>query len=516
VKRLIFVACAFLLTAAFSGATVVDTAWQNQFVGAVNWSTLGITADGTTDNTLALDALPGGTAIIGDCPAGSTINFGNPSNNGGIWYWPNNLTVWQQPGCWLKYTGTNINILPIQNTGGFGSTTSTTGVQYYGMNFEFATPTPLLRVFLGWFDHWKFKYFNIVSSGGFGVIRGSDQEIAYGTLSGVTPSAGNPGIRLVGNVPKVPTSPGMHANVWIHGLYFESGDSPFQTCQPNNNTISWAYGISTDDVMYEGNYGISDASALILVNAFGQGGPNFTCRNITYRNTSGKGLWYASIGNATVETSNITVTGGVYDGSLSIGSSSPVLGIGNWPIGGTSPTVNTFNVSVNNVTISNANYLGVGVLNSQNVSVNNVTIGPMRGAGVTSSPILVRGSTNVVVENSTVNVTVAKGGITVGDSGAINTNIQLLNNTVNGVRPTYSGFFLGNATGVTATGNIVTPRNSSSGGYGISLTTDPNGTHNSIVTGNDVSAMPAGQGVVCAPGQGNSVTGNTGATDCAP
>ena len=42
------------------------------------------------------------------------------------------------------------------------------------------------------------------------------------------------------------------------------------------------------------------------------------------------------------------------------------------------------------------------------------------------------------------------------------------------------------------------------------------GTHNTIVTGNNVSAMPAGYGIICASGQGNNVTNNTGAANCAP
>ena len=60
----LFVLCMMIIIAAVSA--------QAQ-PAAVKWSTLGVVADGKSDNAQALNALPANASIIGDCPAGQPI-----------------------------------------------------------------------------------------------------------------------------------------------------------------------------------------------------------------------------------------------------------------------------------------------------------------------------------------------------------------------------------------------------------------------------------------------------------
>src|SRR5262249_7628091 len=57
------------------------------------WPTLGVVADGQTDNAPALNGLPARTTIIGDCPAGGNIRITER------WMLKSDLTIRVQPGC---------------------------------------------------------------------------------------------------------------------------------------------------------------------------------------------------------------------------------------------------------------------------------------------------------------------------------------------------------------------------------------------------------------------------------
>lgn len=319
--------------------------WQSQFANAAKWSTLGVIADGTTDNTTALNALPTSTPIIGDCPAGSNIVVS------GTWFWQSGLTIWQQQGCLIKSGVTTVGQYAIDDPN-FSNGIPNTNIQYYGLNISMATPTSTVRVMRLWADHFKLKYFNVNGSGGFAFIRGSDQEIAYGRVENTLTAVGNPGIRHIGNIPSVPTSGGMPANVWIHDNNIQSGDAVYQACQPLGTAI-WT-NVSSDGILFENNVGSSASSAMILANQPNPNGnsalSNYSCNNITYRNTTGTGNWVAiiSAGGDLGTTSNITIDSGTM---TAISASFAPMLIGDITVGGSTSTGAASNVLIENTTL---------------------------------------------------------------------------------------------------------------------------------------------------------------------
>ena len=370
-------------------------AWQAQFGSGTKWSTLGVADDsGRTDNTRALNALPANTPIIGDCPNGGFVQFS------GTWSWRSGLTVWQQPGCYLKSTITTPGVYPIANPGGLSAKSPISNVQYYGMNFSFVTPTNQVRVMALWVNHFKFENFIINGSGGFAYLRGSDQEVTIGLMTNTDTSPGSPGVRHFGNVPKVAKSAGMPANVWIHNNNFQTGDSAYQACQPGSNSATWTYNVSSDDILYEDNYGSSTSSALILINepVTPIHATHYSCNNIVYRNVSGSGLWYAIVaaGNGNSVTSNIAITDGTYDGSSSSNGIASI-GVGDVTYGGqTSNSLNTRNITLSNLTLSgiwNQAVRTVGTVKGLNLSNN--TVGPPRSSNL---PLIeIQGTTGSII-----------------------------------------------------------------------------------------------------------------------
>jgi hypothetical protein len=492
-----------------------DARWKQQFEGAVRWSSLGVVDDsGKTDNTQALNALPVDKPIIADCPHGGFVRFE------GVWFWRSGLTVWQQPGCYLKSTITTPAVYPITIPGENAAKSPISNVQYYGMNFGFITPTSQVRVMQVWIDHFKFEHFMIDGSGGFAFVRGSDQEIAYGTMKNTLTPPGNPGIRHFGNLPLVPTSPGMPANVWIHHNNLQAGDAAFQACQPGSNPKTWFYNTSTDGLLYEDDVGSSASSALILVNepVTPAAATNYSCSNVTFKNVGGSGTWYAivSAGNDNSVTSNIVIDGGAYDGGR---SPNPIasIGVGQVTYGGATSTArNTANVTLKNLKMTNVNNQAVRAIgNVRGFTLTNSTIGMPRTSalplvelqGTTGSAILDNGLT-----------TLGNDAIAAGTSpGPSNVTAQLriIGNMVGGVRDARSGIRLKNADAAVVQRNVITPAPSTTRAVGISLAANPDGTTNSTVTGNTVTAMTNSPPILCAIHQGDVVSGNTGASDCA-
>jgi hypothetical protein len=506
-----------LCSLASAGETdaVADARWKKQFEGAVRWSSLGVADDnGATDNTTPLNALPVDRPIIGDCPHGGVIQFN------GTWVWRSGLTVWQQTNCSLKSTITTLNDYPITIPGGAAAPSPISNVQYYGMNFGFTTPTSEVRVMLVWINHFKFKEFRIDGSGGFAYIRGSDQEIAYGLLKNTLSAPGNPGIRHFGNVPLVSTSPGMRANVWIHHNDFQAGDAAFQACQPGLNPRSWTYSTSTDGLLYEDDVGTSGSSALILVNEplTPPAATNYRCSNVTFRNVSGSGTWYAIIssGNGNSVTENIVIEGGEYDGAQ---SENPLasIGVGNVTYGGaTSTGLNTTNVILRNLKMTNVHNQAVR------------TIGEVRGFVLENSRIEApRSSALPLVElQGTIGSAILNNrlmslgndglaaGTTAGPSN-VTEQLRIIDNIVGGVRDARAGIRLKNVNSAVVQRNVIRPAGSTTKAIGISLAVNPNGTTNSTVTNNNVTAMTNTPPIICAVGQGNVVSRNAGASDCA-
>lgn len=502
-----------LILAFQSGQVQQSIAWQAQFAGAVSWTTYGVVADsGTTDNTAALNSLPANTPIIADCPGGGYVSYS------GSWSWPSGLTVWQQPGCLLESTDTTVGIYPIQNAGGTAVGSCVSNVQYYGMQFSFVVPTDTVRMMLACINHFKFLNFDVNGSGGFALLAGSDQEIGYGTVRNTLTGVGDTGLRLYGNIPKVATSRGMHANVWVHNVNIQSGDGSLQSCQPNgNNPAFWGYDLSTDDVLYEDVAGNSASSGAILVNeaVTFPPGVTYSCSNIVYRNVYAGGLWFASIfaGGAAGSTHNVTIDTAAYDGTGSV-ENLAAIGIGNINYGGENDTgTNISDVTLNKVTVKNAYKQSLNIVghNMLGMVVTNSSFGAPQ---LTNPPNVTETGTKGLVFSYNNITSFARTGAEFG-AGAIQTvNPNILNNTVTNVYNGYDGFLLSNVSGGSLKGAVVTPHAGQTTSQGIALTPNPNGTNNMVVTGNDVSAMPTG--VVCASGQGNVVTGNAGASDCPP
>jgi hypothetical protein len=506
-RTTLLLAC--LLLCGFSSGQVQDIAWQAQFAGAVNWSTLGVVADGTTDNTAALNALPLNTPIIGDCPAGSTIQVA------GVWYWQAGLTVWQQPGCQIVSQVTTVGDYAIDDPN-FSNSIPNDNIQYYGLNFTMATPTSTVRVLRLWSDHFKLKYFTIAASGGLFFLRGSDQEVGFGTGFALS-STGNPGIRHIGNIPKVATSPGMHANVWFHNLYLSVGDAAFQACQPLGTSL-WT-NVSSDDVLYENTYGISASSSVMLINepnatAFS----NYSCNNIRFSNVSGIGIWTALVsgGGDNSSTSNVSITGGATDNSASTSTGASVL-VGDYTIGGGTSTGITNSVTLNGVSVANAykqdavvsgNVTGFQLLNS-NMGVPRTLTAPV---------VEVQGTTSSTLSGNTIATDTGADAVALGSTSLQTISPIVSSNTITGVGNNRAGIRLLFVNQANVSANTTSPRASTTTAVGIALTAAGSnaGTTNAVVKANNVSAMTNNPRIICASGQGNSVTGNTGASDCSP
>ena len=511
----------------FSSGQVQDISWQAQFAGAVHWSAYGVVDDsGVTDNTAALNSIPGGVPIIADCPTGGFVQFT------GTWSWPNNLTIWQSPGCYIKTTITTAGVYPFVSTDSVTIAPAlmhpTTGVQYYGFQVSAVTPSSGARMLYGWFDHFTLKYCDINGSGGFAVIAGGDQEIGYCTQENTINTAGNPGIRHLGNIPSpmlqaagwqmAATSPGRPANVWFHNLELQTGDGSFESCQPLDNPLNWNSLWSTDGITYENSYGNSTGSAVMLINEVEPAGAdNYTCKNVEYLNVSGTGYYYALIfsGAANTTLTNVTIDTGTYSGAIgSTGLYAISAGVIN--AGGHQSTAqNMDGLTINNVSISQALEQNLNIVGPiGHLSVANATLGVVQGA-YNLPNFDERGTTGAVFSNITANANLSGEGFSFGD-GAASSGISASGLSVTQVRNAKFGIELGNVASSNFNGGVLTIYPGATTATGIALTSNPNGTNGTIVTGFNLSSFNPADAVVCAPGQGNNVTGNTGAADCAP
>jgi hypothetical protein len=362
--------------------------------------------------------------------------------------------------------------------------------------------------------------FIIDGSGGFAFIRGSDLEIAYGVLKNTIPDPGNPGIRHFGNVPLVPKSPGMRANVWTHHNDFQAGDGAFQARQPGSNPRTWFYTTSTDDLLYEDDVGTSDSSALILVNepVAPPAATNYRCSNVTFRNVSGSGLWYAivSSGNDNSVTHNIVIEGGTYDGAQ---SANPLasIGVGNVTYGGaTSTSPNTTNVILRNLKMINVHNQAVRAVGKVRGFV--LENGRIEAPRSSALPLVeLQGTTGSAILNNSL-ITLGNDALAAGTTAApsnVTAQLRIIDNTIDGVRDPRAGIRLKNVNAAAVHRNVIVPAASTTKTVGISLAVNPNGTTNSTVTNNNVTAMTNNPPIICAAGQGNVVSHNAGASDCA-
>ena len=248
---------------------------------AVLWSTLGVVADGRTDNTPALNALPPGVAIEGDCPQGGPVLAQS------VWYLRSQLFLHMQAGCSV-----------LSNATGFGSYAVSQqdpsqplfNVTLIGLTLAKTTQLAGDRILLAYIDNFQMLNWTFHHHGGAMFLRGSCQEVAGGRSFDAAPEVGSPGIRHIGNLPKAACLRPQPANVWVHHNSIASGDGAYQACQPLAGAL-WA-GVGSDDVLFEANTGASTASAFILVGLHSTPPQHssFTCSNMTFRDMQGSGL----------------------------------------------------------------------------------------------------------------------------------------------------------------------------------------------------------------------------------
>lgn len=491
-------------TATGSGSNSSGSIGGSLTAGTKLWSTLGVIADGATDNTAALNALPANVNITGDCPAGRPIVVKDR------WLWHSNLTIAIQPGCrMISYV-----------TGGGSATYAITqadlnqplvNVSVDGLNISSEVATSEDIIMKLWINNFSLLHWTVAKSGGVMVIRGSNQEIAYGTATNTYPLIGNPGIRHVGNMPKVPTSVGRPANVYIHDNSIQSGDATYQACQPLSSLV-WT-DVSSDDILFQNNVGYSSDAAFILIGETPKSVAsytNWTCSNIVFDNDNGSGknksVYISSVGLSN-PLSNIKVANSVIDGS----GGSRVFGTVEVTAVGGSITA----LSFDNVAIKNAPYMAlstvggvtgfsfdhgeidaptmggdptVKILDAHQVSITNSTIGANRGDALQLGPNDTAGVRHPV------------------------TQMTLSGNVFNRIANDFAAVRMFNVNhGYVGanTMNSVAGANLSMGiFFSVSSTSGP-GTANTAATKNILSGIDGADKIVFAPNAGNSISNNT-------
>jgi hypothetical protein len=495
-----------LLIAGCSGGGSAGTAAISPPPSGTNWSTMGVVADGVTDNTAALNALPANVSIVGDCPAGKTIVAMGP------WLWRSNMKISMQSGCQIEsyVTGGGDASYAITQS---DLTTPLTNISVDGLQVAShyaASEDIIMRL---WVNNFSLLHWTVTASGGVMVIRGSNQEIAYGTATGTFPETGNPGIRHVGNEPTVATTAGQPANVYIHDNNIQSGDGTYQACVPLTSTTSplWT-NVSTDGILFQNNVGTSDQAALILIGERPQDvGPytSWTCSNVVFNNVSGSGnnksVYISSVGpsnpvsNITLENSVIDTTGGNRTfGAVEITA-----------VGGSISAL-----KFENFTIRNYGEMALSTVgNITGFSFDHGTIEPP-GVGGTAT-IVISDTAQSGITNTAIG---ANGGdaVQVGPNDATGAEhpasaLTVTGNTVTGVGNGFAAvrmFNLNQGNVASNTMNSLGGAAASTGLYFSASGTGGPGTTNTAATENDLAGIAGASKIIFAPNQGNSLINN--------
>jgi hypothetical protein len=467
------------------------------------WSTMGVVADGVTDNTAALNALPANVNIVGDCPAGGTIVIKEP------WFWHSNLNISIQSGC---------RIVSYVTGGGSGSyaitqadlTNPLTDIYVDGLQVSSYYADNGDKIMRLWANNFSLLHWTVTASGGVMVIRGSNQEIAYGTATGTFPAVGNPGIRHVGNEPKVPTSAGQPANVYIHDNNIQSGDGVYQACQPLASRV-WT-DVSSDDILYQNNVGSSAQSALILIGERPQDvGPysNWTCSNIVFDNVSGSGknksVFVSSVGPSN-PVSNIKLENSVIDAS---GNNRSFGAVEITAVGGNISTLSFENFAIKNV----ADMALTTVGNVTGFSFDHGEIDPPSMGGYAT--VVISDTSQASITNSTI-------GAHRGDALQIGPNdktgtehpaseVTVTGNIVNGIGNDFAAVRMFNLNRGYIDANTMNSAAGATSSTGLFFSTsgpEGPGTTNTTATGNNLSGINGATKIVFAPNQGNTVSNN--------
>jgi hypothetical protein len=193
---------------------------------------------------------------------------------------------------------------------------------------------------------------------------------------------------------------------------------------------------------------------------------NYSCSNVTFKNVSGSGTWYAivSAGNDNSVTSNIVIDGGAYDGGRSPNAIASI-GVGEVTYGGSTSTArNTANLTLKNLKMTNVYNQAVRAIgNVRGFTLANSTIGMPRTSAL---PLVeLQGTTGSAILNNGL-MTLGNDAIAAGTSlGPSNVTAQLriIGNTVGGVRDARSGIRLKNANAAVVQRNVITPAASTTG-----------------------------------------------------
>jgi hypothetical protein len=467
----------------------------------VPWSTLGVVADGGSDNAAALNALPTGVDIIADAPQGGEVRFG------GRWFLRSGLRI-------HGATDRPAAIRPLaditdRKTASITQSDIDRPVQdivLAGLRIE---KTAIGKLFKLYVDNFSMTHCTINHTWGFIFIRGSNHEIAYNSV--VTAEGPNgfdgPGLRHMGNYPKVATTGGKPANVWIHHNHIVSHDAAYQVDQSDE---PWGDN-QADDYLFEDNVAQALAGRQVLLG----GSPSNTTTNVTVRRHSG------SATGIQARIRNGGPTGGGFDNILfedcdfdaSPSRDKYALQIlpDNGPVRG---------VTFRRVTLRNpygcALKIAAGINEpTRGVVVEECNFGRPRTARRLPAIEMDAVSGFKMIRTS---LYAGEGGVLAGAWRGCS-DLLFRDNVVRNVDDGDYGFDLRTVDGATLTGNTVKRRSGARQAGGISFMTArgaSGGTTNSTATGNDLSDV-ADSGVdpaiKYARGQGNSAKGNPGSAD---
>ncbi|MGA2190027.1 MAG: hypothetical protein ABSH33_15975 [Steroidobacteraceae bacterium] len=363
-----------------------------------------------------------------------------------------------------------------------------------------------------WVNNFSLLHWTVTASGGVMVIRGSNQEIAYGTATGTFPEIGNPGIRHVGNEPVVPTTAGQPANVYIHDNNIQSGDGTYQACEPLSSTTSpvWT-NVSSNGMLFQNNVGTSAQSALILIGERPQDvGPfsDWSCSNIVFDNVNGSGMnksvYISSVGPSN-PLSNITLENSVIGAA---GANREFGAVEITAVGGSISALSFENYAIKNY----ANMALSTVGNVTGLSFDHGAIDPPTTGG--TATVVLYDTSKATITNSTI-------GANRGDALQIGPNeagvrhpvssATISGNVFTNIEDGFAGVRMLNLNeGSVAdnTMNSVAGTASSTGVFFSASGPEGPGTTNTAATGNDLMGISGATKIVFVLNQGNNISNN--------
>lgn len=468
------------------------------------WSKLGVIADSASDNTAALNALPTGVDIIADAPRGGEVRFG------GRWLLRSGLRIYGAA------SGPAV-IRPVGDIMDRRTASITNAdldaplhdIVLSGLSLGKTARGKLFKLYV---NNFSMTYCTVDHRFGFMFIRGSNHEIAYNSVvTGAGPDGfDGPGLRHLGNYPKVPTTGGKPANVWVHDNDIVSHDGSFQVDQSDD---AWGDN-QADDYLFEDNVAQALAGRQILLG----GSPSHTTTNIIFRR---------HVGSATgiqARIRNGGATGGGFDNILFEDCDFDASASGdkyamqilpdNGPVRG---------VTFRRVRVQKPYRCALKIMAGRSAPTRDVAVEDCDFGKPRSERRLA-----AVEIDAVVGLAMTGSALYAGDGGGVLagalracSNLLFDGNLVKDVADGTYGFDLRAVDGATLTGNAVKRRPGAQHPHGISFMTAPGagaGTTDSVATGNDLSDLAGsggGPAINYAAGQGNSATDNSGSVDYA-